>query len=357
MRVLFAYRYGLLGGVSAQLFNRYPWFSQHLEVGILYEQDHGMVSRFPAGVARVTASAEDKVAAIKEFNPDVLAVIDSPAFMEAWTAAGSPGQLIVEVHTTTRNKTYLEALTADHGISAFVTVSEYMKASLQADGLEAVAPIHIVPNCLDLRWFDVPSVPRLREKPLLWVGKLDAHKRWRAALDVMDDALSRHTKDEVRPVLIGGYTAPQPEIDAFLRRYYASPTLKRGHWWPYVDYARMPSVFRAAAQAGGGLLMTTTNESFGMAAAEALMMGCPVVAPDVGALPELISRDALYEPGDWDGARARVTRMLNDARFRRRIVNETRGQVRDLVHPERAVSAFLAALNTLDRAAAPAPVA
>ncbi|MEA2496019.1 MAG: hypothetical protein QOJ29_3930 [Thermoleophilaceae bacterium] len=342
-RVVFAYRFGLLGGVSAQLLNRFPSFSERYDVSILFEFDYGMVARFPPGVARVTKSADEKVEAIRELDPDIFLVIDSPLFLPAWHDAGAPGRLMVEVHTTTRNVAYLEELTSDQGISAFITVSDYMAQSLRTDGLDAIAPIFIVSNCLDERWFRDPAIQELPERPLLWVGKLDTHKRWRAALDVMDDVHGRLHDASVQPVIVGGYTAPAAEIKAFLKRLYASPALRDGYWWPQVDYGHMPTLYRSSARAGGGLLLTTRNESFGMAPAEALLMGCPVIAPAVGALPELLPEQALYDPEDWEAAAAKTTQMLEDPEFRQSLL-QTQDRVREIVRPETAVEAFETAI-------------
>lgn len=163
LRVVFAYRYGLLGGVSAQLLNRLPWFSSEFDVHVLFEHDHGMVRRMPPGVARSTRTPSDMQRAIEELDPDVLFVIDSPLFADAWAAVGRPGKLVFEVHTTTANRGYLTELTEETGISAFVTVSEYMRDTLLSAGMDALAPIHVVPNCLDNDWFEQQEATPLGE--------------------------------------------------------------------------------------------------------------------------------------------------------------------------------------------------
>ena len=340
LRIVFAYDFGLLGGVSAQLLNRYPWFSSDFDVHVLYERDHGMARRFPPGVATIAKRPEQMEEAIASLEPDVLFAIDSPAFIGAWSAAGSPGRLVVEVHTTTANRGYLQTLDPSAGIAGFVTVSEYMRRTLIEAGMSQLAPVHVVSNCLDLRWFEKPEVQPLDEQVLMWVGKLDSHKRWRAATDVMDEALQPASMGAVRPLFIGGYTAPTTEMGAFLRRVHTSPRLRETVWWPYVEYERMPSVYRSVAAAGGGLLMTTRNESFGMAAAEAVLMGCPVIAPRVGALPEILPDAALYEPDDWPEVRAKVGRMLSDPAWREELTTVTADQLRETVHPRRALEQF-----------------
>lgn len=347
LRIVFAYRYGLLGGVSAQLLNRYPWFSREYDVHVLYEHDHGMVRHFPPDVAKVTATPGEMEEAIERLDPDVLLVIDSPAFFDAWAGVGRPGKLVLEVHTTTANRGYLKDLDESMGISGFLTVSEYMRDTLREAGIDRLGPIHIVPNCLDTRWFEEPEVQPLDERALMWVGKIDSHKRWRAATDVMDDVLVSLEPSDVKPLFVGGYTAPPPAMQAFLRRIHSSSCLKDSTWWPYVAYDHMPYIFRSVAAADGGLLMTTRNESFGMAAAEAVMMRCPVVAPRVGGLPEILPEAALYDPDDWQEVRAKARRMLSDASWREELTEETYEQVMETVHPRHALEKFSDAIDAV----------
>lgn len=339
-RVVFAYRYGLLGGVSAQLLNRYPAFSERFDVRVLYEQDHGMVGRFPDGVAEVTPDGDAMAAAVRRLAPDLLLVIDSPAFIEAWSGAGRPGRLVVEVHTTTGNVAYLDRIGPDTGVSAFVTVSRYMESALRERGIDRIAPLWVVPNCLDERWFAPPEAPTLATRPLLWVGKLDDHKRWREALTVMEAVVGRaNGAGPVTPLLVGGRTSPEAEVRELLARIYSSESLADSVWWPFVAYERMPALYRSVGASGGALLLTTRDESFGMTVAEALLMGCPVAAPRIGALPELLPDDALYPPDDWSAAERLADRLLHDERLRER-VTAAADEIRAVVAPQRALDAF-----------------
>lgn len=348
-RIVFAYRYGLLGGVSAQLLNRHPTFSSRFDVHVLYEHDYGMAARFPDGVAHTTPTVDEMAATLRRLEPDLFLAIDSPTFIDGWKAAGSPGRLVVEVHTTTGNDTYLDEIRPDTGISAFVTVSRYMEAALRERGIDRIAPIWVVPNCLDERWFAWPEAPVLDTRPLLWVGKLDRHKRWREALDVIEAVVRRaNGSGPITPLLVGGRTSPETEVRDLLARIYSCEPLEDATWWPFVAYERMPALYRSVGASGGALLLTTRDESFGMVVAEALLMGCPVVAPRIGALPEILPDEALYPPDDWTAAELLTERMLDDDQLRDRILGEGR-RVRALVAPERALKAFTAMATSVRR--------
>lgn len=52
------------------------------------------------------------------------------------------------------------------------------------------------------------------------------------------------------------------------------------------DLARL---YRSVARSGGCLLSTSVSETFGLVIAEAMACGCPVVAPRVGGIPDIVS--------------------------------------------------------------------
>jgi glycosyltransferase involved in cell wall biosynthesis len=67
-------------------------------------------------------------------------------------------------------------------------------------------------------------------------------------------------------------------------------------------------------------VLATLRETFGMAVAEALARGLPVVATTTGAIPALVGRDAglLVAPGDRASLTSALQRIIDDADLRAR---------------------------------------
>jgi glycosyltransferase involved in cell wall biosynthesis len=114
----------------------------------------------------------------------------------------------------------------------------------------------------------------------------------------------------------------------------------------------LDALFRDAV----ALVYPSTYEGFGLPLAEAMALGCPVIASDRTALPEVLG-DAgiLLDPGHVDGWADAMLRLLADQGLRAKLTAAGRERVRSFSSEEaaeRQVAAYHLALETPGRRAA-----
>ncbi len=344
MRLLFAYRWGVVGGVCAQLHGRLRYLATlpGVEAEVLLGQDLGAAALL-ARHARVHVAGDPagRAALLADRRFDAALVIDTPEMIAE--AAAGPVPLLVEVHTTMdAGLGYLAThATAPRG---FITPSESSRRLIHARFGVPLARITAVPNVVDGALFGPGPAPRPPRPVLSWVGKLDQHKRWGDFLEV--GALLGPEAPDLW--MFGGETAPDEVVDTLHEAAAAGDLLRRLTWFPRIDHEAMPRAHRAVAASDGVTVVTSKDESFGMSVAEALLSGCPAVVPEVGALPELAPGAPylrVYPPRDLDAAAAHVRALLGPegADARAQLAADRDGLARRWA-PERAVPALLAAV-------------
>jgi glycosyltransferase involved in cell wall biosynthesis len=210
---------------------------------------------------------------------------------------------------------------------AFIVPSEFARERLRALG--APLPwdrVHVIAPTLralaePLRPLDDAHAPDASsaESYALVVSRLAPEK----GVDVAIDAC----RAAGLPLVIAGDGPQRAQLEA---QAAGAPVTFAG----YVDDAALARLRAAASVA---LVPSRSAETFGLAAAEAMVAGVPVVASRAGALGELLEPDALVAPGDAGALARAIGRVADD----RTAAQRGRARVEQLCSP-RAVSAALA---------------
>ena len=109
---------------------------------------------------------------------------------------------------------------------------------------------------------------------------------------------------------------------------------------------------RALYAAADVFVLPSFHEGYGMALAEALAHGLPVVSTRAGAIPDTVPAAAglLVAPGDACALRSALQHVLDDAGLRARLAQGARAARRDLPTWADSAARFAAALDTAARA-------
>ncbi|MEU5882541.1 glycosyltransferase [Spirillospora sp. NPDC047279] len=200
-------------------------------------------------------------------------------------------------------------------VSAVVTTSRWAARRVtELHGLPA-GRVHVVPPGVD----PAPEAPGTENGArLLCVASLTPRK----GHDVLIEALAS-VGDLAWDCLCAGPATADPEHAEWLRKLIEHHGLDRRIRLagPYAG-AELDAAYAEADL----LVLPSRAETYGMVVTEALARGVPVLASDVGGVPEAIGGDAglLVPPGDAGALAAALRRWLGDAGLRRRLRSAAR---------------------------------
>ena len=187
----------------------------------------------------------------------------------------------------------------------------------RSKALVAVSPVSLahatgratlIPPGVDTGVFHPTGQPR--ECRVLYVGRVEQSSRWKG-LQVLIAALPRLREllPQVRLEIVGD----GDDLTTLQKQAADLGVADVIDWTGRLDHADLPERYR---RAGVTVLPSLTeSESFGMALAEALACGCPVVGSDVGGIPFVV-RDGvdgrLVPPGEPAALAAALAGVLAD---------------------------------------------
>ena len=226
------------------------------------------------------------------------------------------------------------SIETSNGVTA---VSQSLREATRRE-LNVRREIEVIPNCLDCGIYRRREVPGLRKRfaaddatrLVIHISNFRPVKRIDAVMEVFA-RISRAVP--ARLLLVGD----GPELG---KAYRLSRELDIA---PLVETLGAQEDVIPLLSAADLFLLPSAQESFGLAALEAMACEVPVVASNVGGLPEVITHGVsgfLREPVDLDGMANDAIALLTDPVLHRTIADAARSRVRDEFCVDRVVPMY-----------------
>lgn len=231
---------------------------------------------------------------------------------------------------------------------AITAVSKFQAGELARDLSLRQETIRVIPNpispALLQQALEQPEVQS--SKPvILYTGRIEFNKGSLELLGSVDQVVSQFP--EVEYLLAGGRhnSIDDRALESALGRNGTRHHVRLlGHvpWQQLANYYRRASVFA----------MPSYYETFGISVIEAMAFGLPVVATNVGGLPEVVEDGVtgiLVPPGNAEALADALIRLLRDPDLRARMGRAGRERVRAEFTVDRVVTQMLAVYESVIR--------
>lgn len=348
-RLAFVYRYLQLGGVETVLRTRIDALaSRGVACRLAFLEARGGESLFvdQPDAVRVCPDRQALEDHLRRFDPTWTLVIDTPECLGDLRAALPRTPLVAETHSTYPDvQRWLLDRPVVESFSGIVVPSPSLAAQVRAR-LVVARPVAVVPNAVRPAFTtEGPAAHPPTRPAMAWIGRLDWLKNWRGFIELVRLVRRQH---DVEGWIIGGDSSPEEEQQALRNALGAADLAAHVRWLPAVTYDEMPAQYGAVAASGGCVVCTSWAESFGMVPLEAMACGCPVVAPDVVGIRDLVEHDRsglLYPPVWLERACHHIERVLTEPATRASLVAGGVDRAQNYT-AERAAEALLAALDS-----------
>ncbi len=213
-----------------------------------------------------------------------------------------------------------------HNVDLLITPSRFVRDKFLEFGVDA-ARIRAIYHGINKEYVKKePKTPSARLR-FGYLGTLLKHK----GLDVLIDAFNRLPGDRAE-LYIHGFG--DEDEKGMLGRLKKKAKDGRVHFMGPYNHTELSGIL---SNLDVVVVPSIWHETFNIVAREALLSGCPVIASDIGALPEAIDdgrNGFLFEPGDPDDLSGKMMRFLDEPGLLERM----RGEVTEIKGLEEHVS-------------------
>jgi glycosyltransferase involved in cell wall biosynthesis len=185
----------------------------------------------------------------------------------------------------------------------------------------------VVPNAVHAGFFDVQSEPGQGVPVILCVGNICLRKNQNDFIRALDALAARKS---FKAVFLGAASAGDPYADEF-RQLVAARA-----WCEFAGFADRKTL-QAHLRRATLLVLPTREDNCPMVVLEAAAAAVPVVASNVGGVPDLVAdgrTGLLCDPLNAASMSGTVERMLAEPQLARALAAEAKRQAKERFHPE-----------------------
>lgn len=283
---------------------------------------------------------------LRELSPD-LVFYNTPkpvwsGVIGAWLAGRRPFHLCARRVNFPLRRNFLSRLKYRWAIDGYIAISQAIRQTLIRGGVPDER-IVVVPESVDLATFDAieplwAEFPPRQGRRFMCVAALTEEK----GIDVLLQAFARHHRNHPESTLT---IAGSGRLESWLKGLADGEGLGGA-----VAFLGFRPDFIAVMKCMDAVVMPSLSEGFGRAALYGMAAGLPVVASEVGGIPEMVlpgETGLLVPPGDPESLAAALDRLAADPESARTMGRRGRERVEARFNSQQMVNRSLELLHKL----------
>jgi glycosyltransferase involved in cell wall biosynthesis len=287
MRILYLYKWCTFGGVERVLLNRAFAFKKYnipVKIGIYFYYG-GVIKELKEYISRFELNDFIKVEdSLNLKNYDYVVSIDTPEAFEEKDL----DKVILEYHTHYEDHgSYLDSVPQEQ-IRLVLVPSAYYLERLRKRRPDLVDKSLILRNFVIEEAFDPLNyhLPQWSLKPIVTVGRTDQWKHPHFIVKALKKFRNIYG-DKIFFCVVGSSV----DEEDFLKCIKKEKQVDRVVFYPNIKFEKIGPLLRQIRERRGVFVSASKGESFGMAVAEAIYFGLPVLISDIPAHRDLVQNN------------------------------------------------------------------
>jgi glycosyltransferase involved in cell wall biosynthesis len=310
MRILYLYKWCTFGGVERVLLNRAFAFKKYnipVKIGIFFYYG-GVIKELKENISRFELNDFIKVEDSLNFKSyDYVVSIDTPEAFEEKDL----DKVILEYHTPYEDHgQYLGSVPLERTRLVLVP-SAYFLERLRKRRPDLADKSLILRNFIIEEAFDPLNyhLPQWSLKPIVWVGRTDQLKNPHFIVKAL-----RKYRDVYGDKIFFCVVGSSVDEEDLLKCIKKEKQVDRVVFYPNIKFEKIGPFLRQMRERKAVFVSASKGESFGMAVAEAIYFGLPVLISDIPPHRDLVQNDEkfLFKSEDVEDFIKKLSNMLEN---------------------------------------------
>ncbi|MEX0616498.1 MAG: glycosyltransferase family 4 protein [Candidatus Woykebacteria bacterium] len=259
----------------------------------------------------------------EEIEPDLVHIHQLSIFGAASALANFHPTVVSTWGTDVRTNNFVRAYLKKRalGRADYVTATSKVLKKQTENLIEGKKTIEVVPFGVDLKEFDPEKIKSGKDQNYIVIGFVKWLKKIYGPEILLDIFLDLNKEFNNLKLVFGGDGEEEEKLKEIVKKNKLQEKVV------FLGRITIDKVSEVLSSFDIFVMPTQVPESFGVSALEASAMELPVIASNIGGIPEIVKdkeTGLLFNPGDKEDLKGKIIRLIKDEKLREKLGNNGR---------------------------------